>query len=138
MKTIVLPAFLCVAVAFQVYCFTQVAAAPQHGNNPTIDEHSNQDWQWYGVSFAGSELIAIDGNVYELLTALYGPDWHGTKGNANQCAELAVLICGAGQVCCFCYSGDGTQSCSFSCRDDSGSCEPCPTCGPTEPDLGVN
>ena len=94
----------------------------RHGNNPT--------WDWVGVN-VGGELFAMPADEYLILSALTDiADAALAAGNAGQCGELAILICGEGQICCFCYSGDGVQSCSFSCQDAAGDCEPCPECGP--------
>lgn len=94
-----------------------------HGNNPT--------WQWVGVNIGG-ELFAMPGDEYLILSVLTDLDGLTmTSGNAQQCAELAILICGEGQICCYCFSGNGNQACSFSCQDSAGDCEPCPVCGPT-------
>ncbi len=101
----------------------------EHGNNPT--------WQWVGVNIGG-ELFAISNDEYLILAALADIDGLAiAAGNAQQCGELAVLICGEGQICCFCYTGNGNQSCSFSCQDDAGDCEPCPECGRSSPDYST-
>jgi len=99
-----------------------------HGNNP----HSNNTW--VGVDIGGT-LIPIAADKYLILAALTDIDSFGegemvAPNNAAACGELSILICGEGQICCYCYSGNGNQSCSFSCRDESGNCEPCPECGP--------
>ena len=113
-------------------CFG-VFAAPQHGNNPTIDQHTNQEstWDWYGVSFAGSELIAVPAGVYWMFDALI-PGTMTEAGTGLDCGELALLIC-QDAVCCVC-----TEPCSFSCQDSQGNCQPCPHCGESEPDFGIN
>jgi len=89
--------------------------------------HNNQ---WVGVNIGGS-LFAVPADQYEILSALTDIDhWQMAPNNAAACGELAVLLCGKGQICCFCYSGNGQQSCSFSCQDSAGDCEACPECGP--------
>ncbi len=94
----------------------------EHGNNPT--------WQWVGVNIGG-ELFAMPADEYLILAALTDIDGLVmSAGNAQQCGELALLLCGEGNICCFCFSGNGNQSCSFSCQDSAGDCEPCPECGP--------
>jgi hypothetical protein len=110
-------------------CFSVAAGVTRHGNNPAM---------WYGVSFGGADMIAIDSVTFETLSALYGPMWHTNQdgpqeGNVNACGELAVLICGAGEICCMCVY---TEHCSFSCQDDGGGCTACPHCGPVVPDFG--
>ena len=87
-----------------------------HGNNPKF--------QWVGVNLAGI-TVALPGDVADYIAVLY-PD---VLGPAEDCAELALQICGEGNVCCFCIIGhNGDHSCSFSCQDDNGDCEPCPEC----------
>jgi len=51
----------------------------------------------------------------------------------SQCAEMAVLVCGAGSTCWLCVTD---QSCSFGCRDADGGCQPAPPCGSDTPDIG--
>ncbi len=98
-----------------------------HGNSPT--------WQWVGVNVAGS-LFAMPADEYLILATLTDLDGLAmAASNAGQCGELAILICGKGEICCFCFSGNGNQACSFSCQDAAGDCEPCPECGPDISDV---
>ena len=90
-------------------------------------QHNNQ---WVGVNIGGS-LFAIPADQYEILSVLTDIDrWQMTPNNAAACADLAILICGEGRICCFCFSGNSNQSCSYSCWDEHGDCQPCPECGP--------
>ena len=101
--------------------------SPRHGNNTTQPIF----FQWVGVDIGG-ELFAMPADEYLILSTLtdFGDMAMAAGGNAVDCGNLAVLICGEGQICCFCYSGNGNQSCSFSCQDAAGDCAPCPECGP--------
>ena len=106
------------------------------GNNTTQpiffteDEHGNNPRQWVGVNIGG-ELFAMPADEFLILDALTDIDGLTmAASDAQQCGELALLLCGEGNICCFCYSGNGNQSCSFSCQDSAGDCEPCPECGP--------
>ena len=106
-----------------VICICSLAFG--HGNNP---RHSNNTW--IGVNVAGT-LFAMPEDEYLILAALTDIDHLSmAASNAAACGDLSILICGEGQICCFCYSGNGNQACSFSCRDEAGDCEPCPECGP--------
>ena len=104
-----------------------------HGNNPRHGTNTTQPmfFQWVGVNIGG-ELFAVPSDQYAILSALTDINgWQmAAPSNAVACGELAILLCGEGQICCFCFSGNGQQSCSFSCQDDAGDCEPCPECGP--------
>ena len=103
-----------------------------HGNNPSHGTNTTQPmfFQWVGVNIGG-ELFAMPADEYLILNALTDIDGLAmAASDAQQCGELALLLCGEGQICCFCYSGNGNQSCSFSCQDSAGDCEPCPECGP--------
>ena len=114
--------------------FIELAEALPDGKKPR--KHGNNPWAWVGVNIGG-EFFAMPGDEYLILAELGGfGDLALMANNAGACADLSILICGEGQICCFCYSGNGNQSCSFSCRDESGNCEPCPPCGPDlEPDF---
>ena len=103
-----------------------------------LDEHGNNP-RWVGLDVAGT-LFAIEADAYvilatlidlDALAAVYGEgEAMAADGPAQQCAGLAILVCGEGQICCFCYATNGNAACSFSCRDEDGGCEPCPECGP--------
>ncbi len=102
-----------------------------HGNNPGQSNTQPIFFQWIGVNIAGT-LVAFTPDEYAILSALTDIDSFAGRmlNNAGQCGELAVMLCGEGGICCFCYSGNGNQSCSFSCQDAAGDCEACPECGP--------
>ncbi len=100
-----------------------------------LDEHGNNP-RWVGLDVAGT-LFAIPADAYVILSTLTGiealadgGEAMAADGPAQQCAGLAILVCGEGMICCFCYAANGNAACSFSCRDEDGGCEPCPECGP--------
>ena len=85
-----------------------------HGNNP------GGPWL-QGVSIAGVDL-AIPCSVVFALEVVMG----GEMNPANECAELAMLICGEGRICCIKLRGsNGDYVCEFSCQDGHGGCQPC-------------
>jgi len=87
-----------------------------------FDSHGNNPAPWLqGVSIAGVEL-ALPADVVFALEVVMG----GEINPASDCAELAMLICGEGRICCFKISGsNGDVECSFSCQDAHGNCQPC-------------
>ncbi len=131
----------CLLIVLTLCAATYIVSA--HSNNTTqpiffhdVDDHGNSPaqpmvLQWVGVNIGG-ELFAMRSDEYLILAALTDIDgWQMVSpNNAAACGKLAVLICGEGQICCFCFTGNGQQSCSFSCQDLAGDCEPCPECGP--------
>ncbi len=122
MKVLNLIALLAICAAPCLVASYASVVPEQHGNNPNLE--------WVGVNIGG-ELFAMPADEYLILDAL--TDIGGltmAASDAQQCGELALLLCGEGNICCFCYSGNGNQSCSFSCQDSAGDCEPCPECGP--------
>lgn len=93
--------------------------ASGHGNNPGNS--------WVGVSLGGIDF-GMEPDVYTIVNTL----WPDVLGVADDCANLAVRICGEGRVCCYCVVGsNGDTSCFFSCQDAEGHCEPCPECNPS-------
>lgn len=108
-------------LAIVLFCAVAVYPAHGHGNNPPQ--------QWTGVTIADIDPFAIPTPLYDYMQLLI-PDALCGVADANACAELAISICGEGNICCFCVIGsNGDVACSFSCRDSEGNCEPCPTCG---------
>ena len=123
MKALNLIALLAICAAPCLVASYASVVPEQHGNNPNLE--------WVGVNIGG-ELFAMPADEYLILSTLtdFGDMAMAAGGNAVDCGNLADLICSEGQICCFCYSGNGNQSCSFSCQDSAGDCEPCPECGP--------
>ena len=122
MKVLNLIALLAICAAPCLVASYASVVPEQHGNNPNLE--------WVGVNIGG-ELFAMPADEYLILDALTDIDGLAVAASdAHQCGELALLLCGEGNICCFCYSGNGNQSCSFSCQDSAGDCEPCPECGP--------
>lgn len=117
-----------------------IAESDRHGNSPAVVGHSNQEsvapdgWpqeHWHGVMINGV-LVPVEGVLYHIIVDELGDVFEtGTAG--LDCGELALLICGTGQVCCVC-----TVPCSFSCQDADGDCAACPQCGSTGPDVGTD
>lgn len=72
---------------------------------------TEEQWAW---------LDAIDADLTATIVMLMTP--------LSNCGDEAIRICGEGQVCCVCVTGNHNQSCSFTCRASDGSCQPCPPC----------
>ena len=92
----------------------------QHGNNPApyvqllgaASPLSVDEWNL---------IYAVDVDLAETLSLLMTP--------LTTCGDEAVRICGDGQVCWVCVTGNHNQSCSYACRASDGSCQPTPPCG---------
>ncbi len=96
-------------------------AVGQHGNNPApfvylLGGASPLTPEQWGL------LYALDVDLAETLSQLLTP--------LTSCGDEAVRICGEGQVCWVCVTGNHNQSCGYACRASDGSCQPTPPCGP--------
>ncbi len=95
-------------------------APSQHGNSPSpyvllldgASPLSVDAWAW---------IDAVDPALAKALAQVMTP--------LTDCGESAVQICGEGEVCWVCVTGNHNQSCGFACRADDGSCQPTPPCG---------
>ena len=93
-----------------------------HGNNPSpytqllgaASPLSAAEWAW---------IDAVDPGLASALAQVLTP--------LTECGEQAVLICGEGEVCWVCVTGNHIQSCGYACRASDGSCQPTPPCGIT-------
>ena len=94
-----------------------------HGNNPraytqllgAASPLTAAQWAW---------IDAIDRDLAETLAQVMTP--------LSSCGDEAVRICGEGQVCWVCVTGNHNQSCGYACRASDGSCQPTPPCGLAE------
>lgn len=93
------------------------ALALGHGNNPPLMD--TQTWLKY-----------VQSPWHQILMQT-APEYRDVFSVATECAELAIITCGSGKVCCMCVSSsNGDVSCAFGCQDAEGNCQPCPECNP--------
>ena len=91
-----------------------------HGNNPraytqllgAASPLTEAQWTW---------IDAVDVDLAATLAMLLTP--------LSSCGDDAVRICGEGQVCWVCVTGNHNQSCGYACRASDGSCKTTPPCG---------
>ena len=110
-------------------CAAPCIVAGHSNNTLEIDTHGNNPRAYTQLLGAASPLTAaqwewinaIDSDLAETLALLMTP--------LSNCGDEAVRICGEGEVCWVCVTGNHNQSCSYACRASDGSCQPTPPCG---------
>jgi hypothetical protein len=80
----------------------------------------------FGLILSGAFWIQYVQQPWHEIAMVCSPAYADLMSPLTQCAETAIMVCGEGQVCCLCVYD---ESCSFSCRDANGGCDPCPPCG---------
>lgn len=85
-----------------------------HGANESIDV----------LVFSRHLVIAIDAHGHALVAvSVDGVEWimAGGVGPIQQCANLAIAVCGQGRVCSLSVGHD-PWVCTFTCQDSHGDC----------------
>lgn len=99
------------------------AEVETHTNQTEPIPHSNQDLVPQRIDNFADALIFLD-ETFDMIAFSFA----GSLG--GDCQKGAVKLCGKGQICCFCTCDNGgTQICAYSCRQEDGTCQPCPSCG---------
>ena len=100
-----------------------------HSNNTSVlGHHGNNPMPYVQLLGAASPFTvdewslihAVDSDLAKTLAQVMTP--------LSNCGDEAVRICGEGEVCWVCVTGNHNQSCGYACRASDGSCQPTPPC----------